>query len=362
METTVTDDRQHYRMPAEWEPHSATWIAWPHPRPGEEGHPHWPHTFRKKRIPRFWAIMVDHLCEAEMIHVLAHDDLIRDEIVTTLDSQREGLSRHPNVCIHRVANNWPWIRDSGGIIVVDDNGGRCIIDWEFNGWGYGKWEYGFDNEIPEHMSLITGIPRREVSMILEGGSIDVNGRGSLLTTTACLLNPNRNMPNELRTQADIEAALLHHLGITHTIWLGDGIGGDDASGHIDDITRFIGSSTVLTMIEEDSNDENFAPLRKNCEILKQSRDQDGRQLTVVEIPMPKPQFYRNQRMPLSYANFYIGNEVVLVPIFNDPNDNLALDVLSAAFPTRKIIDVFATDLVWGLGSFHCLTQQEPAGK
>lgn len=233
-----------------------------------------------------------------------------------------------------------------------------MVDWIFNSWGkkYGPW--GLDDVVPQRVAEVLRLPVFEPGMVLEGGSIDVNGLGTLLTTTQCLLNKNRNAG---LTKKEIEGHLTEYLGATNILWLGEGIVGDDTDGHIDDIARFVGPRTVVAAVEEDPTDENYKPLRENLKLLKGMKDQEGRPLEIVPLPMPGPLFYQNQRLPASYANFYIGNGVVLAPLFDHPNDEKALAVLKKIFPTRRIVGINATDLVWGLGAFHCVTQQQPSG-
>jgi agmatine deiminase len=239
---------------------------------------------------------------------------------------------------------------------VDGSVQEAILDWGYNAWG-GKYPpYDLDDVIPTRIGEEFGLPVYHPDMILEGGSIDVNGHGTLLTTEACLLNPNRN-PQLGREE--IEARLQGYLGVNNILWLGDGIAGDDTDGHVDDLTRFVDATTVVTVIEDDPADENYAPLRENLERLRGMRDQDGRPLTVETLPMPRPVHHEGQRLPASYANFYIANGLVLLPTYDPDRDAEAKATLSRLFPGREVVGIDCTDLVWGLGAFHCVTQQWP---
>jgi agmatine deiminase len=233
----------------------------------------------------------------------------------------------------------------------------AAVKWRYNAWGgkYPPWE--LDDAVPEQVAARVGAPVFRPGIILEGGSIDVNGKGTLLTTEACLLNPNRNPQ---LTQAQIEQYLRDYLGVSHILWLGDGLVGDDTDGHIDDLARFVDASIVVTVLESDPQDENFERLRANHERLRHMTDQDGRALRIVTLPMPRPVVYADQRLPASYANFYIANAVIVVPTFNDPNDTVALRTLQALFPQRRVVGIHATEMIWGLGALHCVTQQQPA--
>ena len=332
-------------MPAEWEPHAATWLTWPH----DEAH--WPGKFKK--IPPIWARITKELIEGEDVHILVHDTVT--EKIAEKELKNAGATSD-RVHLHRVPNNFSWARDHGPIFLKNDTGETLITHWGYNAWGE-KWTHDLDEQVPAHIANITGIPSVRVPMILEGGSIDVNGRGTLLTTASCLLHPNRN-PGLKKDQ--IEKNLKDYLGVINVLWLGDGITGDDTNGHVDDLTRFIGPRKIFAVIEEDENDENHAPLKANLELLKQMTDEAGHPFEIHTVPLPSPLFYEGIRLPASYANFYVGNSVVLAPVFNDANDNASINVLTEAFPTRRIVPIDTTDLVWGFGAFHCITQQQPA--
>ena len=336
-------------MPAEWEPHAATWLAWPH----KEGS--WPGNFAP--IPRIWVEMVRALAPHERVNILVND-------VTMAAAVREQLCAAgvplDNIALHQIRTDDAWARDHGPTFVTREVDGQrelAVVDWIYNAWGgkYPPWDN--DDAVPRQVAALLGIRRFESGIVLEGGSIDVNGRGTLLTTESCLLNPNRN-PQLSRAQ--IEQSLRDYLGVRHILWLGDGIVGDDTDGHIDDLTRFVDPCTVVTVLEENPRDENYERLRANYERLQRMTDQDGRPLRVVTLPMPAPVYYEEQRLPASYANFYIANGIVLVPVFNDPHDVGTLQMLQELFPQRRVVGINARAMVWGLGAFHCVTQQQPA--
>jgi agmatine deiminase len=336
--------KQHgYRMPAEWEPHQATWLSWPHKEASWPGKLH--------VILPVYAQMVAALARSETVHINVADEGMEAKARALLDKAgAEG-----DICFHYFPTNDAWCRDHGAIFVVGP-GGIAATDWGYNAWGDKYPPYDLDNLIPARMAEYLGVPRFEGGMILEGGSIDVNGAGLLLTTEACLLNPNRN-PHLNREQ--IEQRLCDYLGVEKVLWLGDGIVGDDTDGHIDDLSRFVSEDTVVTAVEENPDDENYAVLQENAQRLRELTDLRGQPLRVVELPMPPAIIHEEQRLPASYANFYIGNRVVLLPTYNHPNDERATAVLRELFPQREIIGIDCTDIVWGLGAWHCLTQQVP---
>jgi agmatine deiminase len=335
-----------YRMPAEWEPHQATWLSWPH-NPQS-----WP-----GKIEQVWpryAEMVAALVRSETVHINVNN--------STMERQAQKYLREAGadgeIVFHYFPTNDAWCRDHGAIIVKNPLATSPLVatDWQYNAWGEKYPPFDLDQKIPGQMANELHIPLREGNMVLEGGSIDVNGEGLLLTTESCLLNPNRN-PTMTREQ--IEQRLQEMLGVETVYWLGDGIAGDDTNGHIDDITRFVGPNTIVTAIETDSSDLNFMPLRENFERLKSFLNPAGQPFEIYELPMPPAVVYEEQRLPASYANFYIANDVVLVPTFLDRRDEQAKEILQHCFPTRKIVGIDCTDIVWGLGAFHCLTQQIP---
>jgi len=335
-------------MPAEFAPHRGTWLSWPHK---EES---WPGKFAP--VPGIFAELVRALSPGEQVHINVAGDAMEAAVRVLLWSQDLPLK---NVFFHHHPTNDAWCRDHGPIFVHRDAaGGReeVILDWGYNAWGDKYPPYDLDDVIPTRIGKEFGIPVLSPGMILEGGSIDVNGRGTLLTTEACLLNPNRN-PGLSR--GEIEQRLRDYLGVSHILWLGDGIEGDDTDGHVDDLTRFVDAHTVVTVLEDDPADANHAPLRDNLERLRGMTDQDGQSLRVVTLPMPRPMYQDGQRLPASYANFYIANEVVLLPAYDPGRDEIARDTLQGLFPTRRVVPIDCTDLVWGLGACHCVTQQWP---
>lgn len=344
-------------MPAEWEPHEGTILTWAH------SSAHWPGLF--DQVPAIWARMIKELETGEDVHVVIHDDAT--EAIAKAEMKKANV-QGDRVHLHRIPNDSAWARDSGPIVVKNAAGKRLFLDWGFNAWG-GQWDAGLDDEIPTLLARELGESSKKVPMILEGGSIDVNGQGTLLTTEDCLLNPNRN-PD--LTKEQIERQLKEQLGVTNILWLGEGIQGDDTSGHVDDLTRFVGPRTVITIINENPNDPDYKPLQENFLRLQSMKDQDGNPLEIITITQPKPVLIDRApskgeytpgvgfRIPASYANFYIGNECVLLPVWNDPNDAAAIRTLETCFPDRRIVPIDSRVLTWGWGSFHCVTQQIPA--
>ncbi|HBF12003.1 MAG TPA: agmatine deiminase [Deltaproteobacteria bacterium] len=344
-----TPSQLEYRMPAEWELHSATWLAWPHNKSS------WPGKI--ELIPDVYVQMVKALHEGEDVHINVNDQAMENKVHEKLF--RSGCNMK-HVFLHQFPNNDAWIRDHGPIFVtrsLQNKKELAVTDWDFNKWGgkYPPWD--LDNIVPEKIAKYLGVPAFRSRMILEGGSIDVNGNGYLLTTESCLLNKNRN-PG--MTKPEIEEQLKQYLGVSHILWLGDGIIGDDTDGHVDDLSRFVNTNTILTVVEEDPRDENYKVLQDNLKRLSSMKDQDGKAFNIIPLPMPGPVVYQGERLPASYANFYIANKVVLVPTFKNLNDKKALETLQNLFSTRKVVGINATDLIWGLGAFHCLTQQQPA--
>lgn len=335
-----------YRMPAEWEPHVATWLSWPR-REGIS----FPGAYDEV-IPIF-VRMIDALRESELVRVNVRDADHEEEVRSIL---KEIDSSH--VEFFHIPTNEPWCRDHGPMFIRRaQEPSLAVTDWDYNAWG-GKYPpYDLDEVVPTKIAQHLQLPVYYPKLVMEGGSIDLNGTGTLLTTASCLLNPNRN-PG--KSKDEIERALRDYLGVTHFLWLGDGIEGDDTDGHIDDISRFVSRSTVLTAIEVDPTDKNHEPLQSNRELLEQMMIEDGTRLTVIPLPMPSRVEKEGQRLPASYANFYIANRIVLLPVFNSPNDKLAIKTLQTCFPTRRIVTIDCRELVWGLGAFHCLTQQQPA--
>lgn len=339
-----------YRMPAEWEPHVGTWFTFPRPDgisfPG-----------KFDTVPPVYAALFRELLQTEEVHVNVWD-AEREEFV------RERLAQEKvpvdQLHFHHFPAYEPWCRDHGPIFLVRDRHGqreRAVVDWGYNAWG-GKYPpFDLDDAVPKHVAKLRGLPLFSPGIVMEGGSLDVNGQGTVLTTEACLLHPNRN-PQLSRT--DIERYLAEYLNTPNVLWLGDGIVGDDTDGHVDDLTRFVNPTTVVTLVEEDPRDENYAALKENRDRLLRMKDQDGRPLRVVDLPCPGVIEHDGERLPASYANFYIANGLVLVPTYRHANDRRALEILQAEFPDRRVLGIDSTELIWGLGSFHCISQQEPA--
>jgi agmatine deiminase len=350
-----------YRMPAEWEPHEATWIAWPHNRED------WPGKFAP--IPWVYTEIVRLLSKVEPVNILVKGRKMKRDAADRLDAAGVDLSC---VTFVKAPTDRAWTRDSGPTFVVsdraDDPADRLgLIDWRFNGWA--KYDnHKNDNRVPTRIARKLGVrawvPHLEVGdgsrrVVMEGGAIDVNGRGALLTTEECLLS-DIQARNPGLDRLGVEKVFAECLAAVHVVWLGQGIVGDDTHGHVDDVARFIDPRTVVAAVETRESDPNYERLQDNWRRLREARDQDGHPLRVVDLPMPVPVVFQGQRLPASYANFYIANGLVLVPTFNDPNDRKALNVLASVFPDRDVVGVHCVDLVLGLGTLHCLTQQQPA--
>lgn len=339
-----------YSMPAEWSPHQATWLSWPHKRES------WPGNFEPVEpvMVRFVAALAEH----ELVRINVLDAAHETHVAGLLD----GEVNAKNIRLHQFPTNDAWCRDHGAIFVTRRAGKTpegLALDFRFNAWG-GKYPpFDLDDAIPPQMARELGVACRSIDMVLEGGSVDVNGAGALLTTEQCLLHPNRN-PS--LTREDIERQLRESLGVEQIIWLGDGIVGDDTDGHVDDLTRFVSEDTVVTAVERDSSDDNHDVLAANRERLASVQLSGGRPLRVLEMPMPRPVLYKGDRLPASYANFYIGNGSVVMPSFGDPADEPARRVLASCFPNRRVVAIDCRDLVLGLGTFHCLSQQVPVFK
>ena len=334
-----------FRMPAEWEPHAATWLAWPHERRD------WPG--KLTTIPWVYAEVVRHLVGGERVRILVRD--ARTGRTARRVLQRAGVDA-TRVDFYRVPTDRSWTRDFCPLFVRRD-GEVALTNWKFNGWAkYPNWRR--DDAVPDRLARLLGRRQWKLDVVLEGGSIDVNGRGTLLTTEECLLSPIQAR-NPRLSRAELEDVLGRHLGVRKVLWLGRGIGGDDTHGHVDDLARFVDPRTVVVVAEDDPSDANYEPLRENRDRLAEMTDQDGAPLRIVTLPMPAPLFFDGQRLPASYANFYVGNDVVLVPTFNDARDRDALATLAGLFPSRRVVGIHAVDLVWGLGTLHCMTQQEP---
>jgi agmatine deiminase len=367
-------------MPAEWEPHASTWLAWPHFKDD------WPGKFEP--IPWVYAEIIRNLARHERVDLIVKNERAEKSAQATL-KLANALSK--NVVFHRWPTDRVWTRDSGCIFLTNtapcpspskrasspsnitmsadrsqpatSNQQLGALHFRFNAWA--KYDnYQLDAKVGGRMAKTAGARvihplHNDERVVLEGGSIDVNGRGTLLTTEECLLSKIQQR-NPKMSRTEYEQMFADYFGISSVIWLGDGIAGDDTHGHVDDLSRFVSPNTVVTMFEPNPQDENHAALRHNLGRLKAARDQDGRKLNVVEIPMPRPVAFEGRRLPASYANFYIANRCVLVPVFNDPNDRAALNTLAELFPAHEIIPIYAGDLVWGLGTLHCMTQQQPS--
>jgi len=343
-----------YRMPAEWEQHAATWLSWPR-REGIS----FPDSF--DRVMPVLRAMVEALVESEQVCINICNDVHEAEAREVLRGLGEQIS------FHLVPTNEPWCRDHGPIFLTRDTdpksatgrirrGELAVVDWNYNAWGNKYPPFDLDEVAPTRVAEILDVPVFYPGMILEGGAIDVNGAGALLTTEACLLNKNRN-PSLSRDE--IEQRLRDYLGVRDVLWLGDGIAGDDTDGHIDDLARFVSEKTVITVVEENRGDENYEPLQENLARL-QAMKISGLAAEVITLPMPKKIMREGLRMPATYANFYIANTCVLVPTFADPADEAALSIVRECFPHRRVIGIDSRELIWGLGAFHCLTQQQPA--
>lgn len=341
----ITPAALGYRMPAEWEPHAATWLSWPR-REGIS----FPQSY--DRVMPALRAMVAVLLDSEPVHINVCNGAHEAEARAAL----EGLPNE-RLTFHNIPSNEPWCRDHGPIFLTRDQTPRlAVVDWDYNAWG-GKYPpCDLDEAVPTRVAEKLSLPVFYPRMILEGGAIEVNGAGALLTTEGCLLNPNRN-PGLSRAQ--IEERLRDYLGVREVLWLGEGIEGDDTDGHIDDLTRFVSERAVVTLVEEDESDANHAPLQENLERLRRLTI-EGEPLEIMTLPMPARIVRENLRLPASYANFYIANTSILLPAFADPNDAVAIDVLARAFPTRRVVPIDCRELIWGLGAFHCLTQQQPA--
>lgn len=347
-----------FRMPAEWEPMEATWMVWPHNRQD------WPGKFEP--IPYVYAEITRHLSSVGRVELIVNDEAHEERAVKVLKFANVLPNRSDNIRFHRWPTNRGWTRDSGPIFIKRKTGEVAITNWRFNAWAkYKNWQ--LDDMLPEHVAKLTHLQRFDPEanvnadirrVVLEGGSIDVNGQGLLLTTEECLLDTVQQR-NPGLTRGDIELAVARYLGIKKVLWLGRGIVGDDTHGHVDDIARFVGPRTVIAAFERDKDDLNHEPLAENFKRLQRMTDVQGRPLEVIKLPMPSPVIIDGQRVPASYANFYIFNGVVLVPTFNDPNDRVALNILAEALPKHKIVPIYCGDLIWGLGAIHCMTQQQP---
>ena len=330
-----------YRMPAEWERHEGTWLAWPHEASD------WPGKFAA--IPFVYAEIIRRLARYEKVRILINSGAAEKHARTLLAKYD---IHHANVEFFEYSTNRSWTRDYCPIFVRNSENEVAITNWVFNGWAkYDNWAE--DNAVPTFLAERLEMECFEPGVVLEGGSIDVNGAGTLMTTEECLLSPIQAR-NPGLTREDLERTFREYLGIERVIWLRRGIAGDDTHGHIDDLARFVNANTVVIAAEDDPTEINYAPLQENLALLKETG------LDVHTLPMPEPIFFDDQRLPASYANFYIANGLVLMPTFNDPNDRGALNTLARLFPDREVVGIACSDLVLGLGTLHCMTQQQPA--
>ncbi len=353
-----------YKMPAEWERHEATWIAWPHNATD------WPGKFQA--IPWVYAEIVRRLSKVEIVHILVDDEVAEKRAIGVL--ARAGADpRH--LRFHRWPTDRVWTRDSGPIFVhkarhIDGQATVAVTNWKFNAWAkYDNWHH--DDQVAGHAAKYLEAPEwrpsvtlengQEHRIVLEGGSIDVNGAGTLITTEECLLSTVQQR-NPGVTREQLEQVFHDYLGIDRVLWMNRGCAGDDTHGHVDDIARFVAENTIVTATEANTADDNHEPLAENLDRLRSAKNLHGQPFEIVELPMPAPVVFDGQRLPASYANFYIANGIVLVPTFNDPNDRKALGILAEVFPDRTVTGIHCGDLIWGLGALHCMTQQQPAAE
>lgn len=344
----MTPKELGYYFPAEFAPHAAVWLSWPHKEAS------WPGKI--DTIYPYYAQFIKELTVSETVCINVSNEAMQAFATKHLQNACVDLNKvkfflHPT--------NDAWCRDHGPAFLINPNAEqkKVIVDWNYNAWG-GKYPpYDLDDVIPTLVAKHYGIPVFYPNIIMEGGSVEFNGKGTLLTSTSCLLNPNRNPQ---LNQEEIETYLRNYYGVEQILWVEDGIVGDDTDGHIDDTVRFVNEDTVLTVIEENKNDENYGILQHNLQQLAQMRLLNGKQLNIVELPMPDPVIFEDQRLPASYANFYIANHAVIVPTFRCNKDDKALQIIQNCFTDRKVVGIDSTEIIWGLGSFHCLSQQEPA--
>jgi agmatine deiminase len=336
-----------YRFPAEFEPHAATWLSWPHKEAS------WPGKIDIIYEP--YCRFIKTVSEREFVHINVGNKAMQDFAMHHLQAVSADLGRirfflHPT--------NDAWCRDHGPAFLVNPAAlqPKIIVDWGYNAWGNKYPPFDLDDQIPTLIAAAYNIPVLYPGIVMEGGSVDFNGEGTLITSESCLLNENRNPQLD---RAEIEEYLQAYYGVDQVLWIRDGIAGDDTDGHIDDTVRFVSAGTVLAVVEENRADENYSLLQQNLKDLKRMRLLNGKQLNIIELPMPDKVIYDGQRLPASYANFYIANGLVVVPTFRSAKDEKALRIIGEAFPDRSVIGIDSTDIIWGLGSFHCLSQQEP---
>ena len=344
---TQTPKQLGFHFPAEFEKHDATWLSWPHKEAS------WPGKIDS--IYPAYSFFVKLLALSEKVKINVSDEVMKAQAMIHLTDAGVNTS---NIQFHLNPTNDAWCRDHGPAYLINrKEKKKAIIDWGYNAWGEKYPPYDLDDVVPTLIGKDQKLQVFNPGIVMEGGAVDFNGQGTILTTTSCLLNKNRNPQ---LNQKQIEEYLTEYYGAEQILWLGDGIVGDDTDGHIDDITRFVNSDTIVTVVEENKSDENYQPLQENLKALKKMKLLNGKAINVIELPMPSPIVYEGQRLPASYGNFYVCNRFVIVPTFRDPNDHRALEILQSAFPTHEIAGVDSVDIIWGLGSFHCLSQQEPA--
>jgi agmatine deiminase len=343
---TPTPRELGYHFPAEWEKHAATWLSYPH---NEASWPDKIHT-----IFPYYHIFIRELAKGEMVNINVNNSDMHDRVMKALAGLDVNMQ---NVDLHILATNDAWCRDHGPAFLINSDAEqpKAIVNWNYNGWG-GKYPAELDTTIPSRIGELFDLPVFHPGIVMEGGSVDFNGKGTILTTTSCLLNPNRN-PGLKRNR--IEKFLMDYYGAEQVLWLGEGIEGDDTDGHIDDLSRFVGEDTVITMIEHNKSDANYIPLKENLKTLGKFRLVNGKQINIIEIPMPARMDYNGQRLPVSYANFYIANAGVMVPTYRCKQDDQAISILENCFKDRPVIGLDSVEIIWGLGSWHCLSQQEP---
>ena len=342
----------NYRLPAEWERHEATWIGWPHNKED------WPGKFSP--IPWVYGEIVRKISEDENVHILVESKKHQDNAKRVLNSVGVDNSK---IKFFIAKTDRGWMRDSCPAFVKNESGKVALVNFKFNAWA--KYDnYRKDQKLPGYISIKLKMAKfsaihNGIQVFLEGGSIDINGKGTLITTEECLLDPEKQVRNPGFTKKDYEEVFRNYLGITNVLWFGKGIAGDDTHGHVDDLCRFVNEDTVVLVQEKNSSDSNYNPLKENYEIAESMKVESGSKLNVIYLPMPDPIIFKGERLPASYANFYISNKYVLVPTFNDPNDKVALGILGEFFKDREVVGIHAVDLVWGLGTIHCLTHEQP---
>ena len=336
-----------YHFPAEFEPHIATWLSWPHKEAS------WPGKIHK--IFPFYCQFIKELTSSEKVRINVNDEAMKKLAIDHLQTTEVDVNKI-EFFYHRT--NDAWCRDHGPAFLVNPKAEqkKIIVDWNYNAWGNKYPPFDLDDIIPTLIAKHYDIPVYYPEIIMEGGSVDFNGNGTLITSTVCLLNENRN-PH--LNQEQIEEYLCNFYGVEQVLWICEGIVGDDTDGHIDDTVRFVNADTVIAVVEEDKMDENYELLQKNLKTLKQMRLLNGKPLNIAELPMPDKIIYEGQRLPASYANFYISNHAIIVPTYRSGKDDKALDIIQQCFPERKAVGIDSTEIIWGLGSFHCLSQQEP---